>query len=64
MKHRNSKNHATTGLTTIEEETAGLTPVWVVWWEDPDKSWESLCLSLAESDREVEARHADHLIQH
>ena len=36
-----------------------MTPVWVVWWEDPDRSWESLCLSEAEADREFALRSAD-----
>ena len=35
------------------------TPVWVVWWEDPDRSWESVCLSEAEADREFAARSSD-----
>ena len=64
MKHRNSRSHAQTALTAIETETAGATPVWVVWWEEPDKSWELLCLTLAESETEYAARQADHLIQH
>ena len=41
---------------------AELTPVWVVWWEDPERSWESVCLSEEEADREFAARSADSLL--
>jgi hypothetical protein len=55
--------HAHSVLTAVETQTAGVTPVWVVWWEDPDRSWEALCLSLAECETEYALRQADPLIQ-
>ncbi len=64
MKIRSSKVSAKMLLSAIETETAGATPVWVVSWEEPERSWESICLSPAESEREYEARQADHLIKH
>ncbi len=64
MKHQNSKIHAKTALTSIEAQTAAVTPVWVVWWEEPDRSWESICMSLAECETEYETRQANHLIKH
>jgi hypothetical protein len=51
-------------LSAIETQTARMTPVWVVWWEDPDRSWEALCLSFAECETEYALRHADPLVQH
>jgi hypothetical protein len=48
----------------MEVEVARVTPVWVVWWEDPDRSWESICMNLAEFEKEYEARQADHVIKH
>jgi hypothetical protein len=51
-------------LKSPERKAAGATAVWVVWWEDPEKSWESLCLSAAEAEREYAVRTADHLIEH
>ena len=64
MKRHHSQFPAKAALTAIESETAGKTFVWVVWWEVPDKSWESLCLSLAESETEYAGRQSDHLLQH
>jgi hypothetical protein len=64
MKNQGPKLSAKTLLSTIEIEAAGATPVWVVWWEEPERSWESICLSPEESQREYDARQADHLIKH
>ena len=57
-------NRVTTALTLTETEAARATPVWVVWWEEPDRSWESICMSAAECEKEYAARQADHLIRH
>jgi hypothetical protein len=51
-------------LSAIESQAAGATPVWVVWWEEPEKSWEALCLSPAEAEQEFAAREADHVLKH
>ena len=64
MSQRNSRRYVKTALTATEAESAAVTFVWVVWWEEPDKSWESICLSLAECEREYDARQSDHLIKH
>jgi hypothetical protein len=64
MKNRNPKVSAKTLLNAIEIETAGATPVWVVWWEEPERSWESICLSPAECESEYETRQTDPLIKH
>ncbi len=64
MKRRNSTIDAKTALTSTEAETAAMTFVWIVWWEDPDRSWESICLTPEECEKEYEARRADHLIAH
>lgn len=50
-------------LTAIEAEFAAAIPVWVVWWEDPERSWEAICLSQAEAEKEYESRQADHLLK-
>jgi hypothetical protein len=50
MKRRNSTIDAKTALTLTEAEIAAVTFVWVVWWEDPDKSWESICMSSEECE--------------
>lgn len=64
MRRRNSNTPATGALTSMEAERARVTPVWVVWWEEPDKSWESICMSLAEFEQEFEARREDHVLKH
>jgi hypothetical protein len=51
-------------LTPTEAASAAATPVWIVWWEDPDRSWEAICLSPEECEREYEARRSDALIEH
>jgi hypothetical protein len=33
--------------------------VWIVWWEEPEKSWEAICLGAAEADRLFAARESD-----
>jgi hypothetical protein len=42
-----------------ERQSASSTTVWIVWWEEPDRSWEAICLSEAECDREYSARSND-----
>ena len=64
MNQRKSRSYVKTALTSSETESAAVTSVWVVWWEEPDKSWESICLSLAECEREYDTRQSDHLIKH
>lgn len=50
-------------LAPAELQAAAETSVWVVWWEEPEKSWESVCLSPAEAEREYEARQNNSAIQ-
>lgn len=64
MKDRQSSNSSARKVLNARElETARATAVWVVWWEDPERSWESICLSAAESEREYAIREADHLLK-
>lgn len=51
-------------LEPADRERAASAPVWIVWWEDPDRSWEAICLSAAEAEREYGARSADHVLRH
>jgi hypothetical protein len=44
-------------------KSAAAASVWVVWWELPDKSWQAICLSQAESEKEYETRQSDHLLE-
>jgi hypothetical protein len=55
---------AKTALSPNEAKSAAATSVWIVSWEDPDRSWESICLSLPECETEYAARQADHVLQH
>lgn len=64
MKRQKTPIAATALLTSSEAQAAAETSVWVVWWEDPEKSWESISLSQADAEREYEARQADYTIKH
>lgn len=50
-------------LTPAERARAETIPVWIVWWELPDKSWEAVCLSEEEAEGELRRRQEDHLIK-
>ena len=51
-------------LDPAERERAASAPVWIVWWEEPERSWEAICLSAAEAEQEYGARSADHVLRH
>lgn len=63
MKRRKAPLTAAGLLTPAEVEIVSVTPVWIVWWEEPERSWEAICLSEVEADTEFAARQLDHVIQ-
>lgn len=50
-------------LTPEERRAASQMPVWVVWWELPDRSWEALCRSEQEAQAESKRRNDDHVVR-
>jgi hypothetical protein len=56
-------DHPADALTGEEARIASTTPVWIVWWEEPEKSWEAICVSESEADRLFAARASDPVLQ-
>lgn len=50
-------------LTPDEKARAAQLPVWLVWWQLPDKDWEALCLSSEVAEQLFRAKQDDHLLK-
>ena len=63
MKRRRAAPDSASLLSPDELRRAAETPVWILWWEDPERSWEAICLSESEAGKEFAARESDALLQ-